>query len=283
NFGDEEVSVPLEIEFAADYADIFEVRGLERPRRGLLLPPEVGTQEVVLAYEGLDGTTRRTRVHSSMRPTTISADRMCFELTLSPGAEASFFLTISCEFGGPTLERRTSYEEAERKNRKALASLARDECRIHTANEQFNDWIARSLADLRMLATPTEHGLYPYAGVPWYSTIFGRDRQDRARGPPRRDGRAQGGSVRPVLRYGRRDAALRHARGPLLRATPRPRASQAALAAHRACAHVDRSVRRPGRRRLRRVLAQGGAGAREPGLEGLVRQHIARGRLAGSR
>jgi len=175
NFGDEEVSVPLEIEFAADYADIFEVRGLERPRRGLLLPPEVGTQEVVLAYEGLDGTTRRTRVHSSMRPTTISADRMCFELTLSPGAEASFFLTISCEFGGPTLERRTSYEEAERKNRKALASLARDECRIHTANEQFNDWIARSLADLRMLATQTEHGLYPYAGVPWYSTIFGRD------------------------------------------------------------------------------------------------------------
>src|SRR5690606_6601325 len=142
---------------------------------GRLLPPEVGEHEVVLAYEGLDGGIRRTRLHSSLRPTSIAADKMCFDVTLSPSAETTIVLTISCELGASPPRPRTSFEEAERNNRKALASLAGNECRILTANEQFNDWIDRSLADLRMLATQTEEGLYPYAGVPWYSTIFGRD------------------------------------------------------------------------------------------------------------
>lgn len=46
---------------------------------------------------------------------------------------------------------------------------------IHTDNELFNDWITRSTADLQMLVTNTHYGFYPYAGVPWFSTPFGRD------------------------------------------------------------------------------------------------------------
>src|SRR5690606_28672209 len=132
-------------------------------------------QEVVLAYEGVDGVLRRTRLHSTLRPSVISADRMGFDVTLSPGAEVTLALTISCEVGPAKLEPRVTYEQAERQNRKSLETIASDECRIETGNEQFNDWLCRSLADLRMLITRTDAGIYPYAGVPWYSTIFGRD------------------------------------------------------------------------------------------------------------
>ena len=59
----------------------------------------------------------------------------------------------------------------ERKQRR----LWEDGCIVETSNGQFNEWIARSEADLHMMLTETEQGLYPHAGIPWFSTVFGRD------------------------------------------------------------------------------------------------------------
>ena len=50
-----------------------------------------------------------------------------------------------------------------------------DAVEVFTSNEQFNDWTNQSLEDMHMLTTQTEDGPYPYAGIPWFNTAFGRD------------------------------------------------------------------------------------------------------------
>ena len=41
--------------WAADFADVFEIRGARRARRGRYHRPEVDGGRVVLRYDGLDG------------------------------------------------------------------------------------------------------------------------------------------------------------------------------------------------------------------------------------
>ena len=67
------------------------------------------------------------------------------------------------------------YVEALGNAETALRSAQARGCIVYTSNDQFNDWLSRSGADLAMLTTDNPEGPYPYAGVPWFSTPFGRD------------------------------------------------------------------------------------------------------------
>src|SRR4029078_4804216 len=67
------------------------------------------------------------------------------------------------------------YEFAESAALVASERGRRDYAVIDTSSERFNLWIRRSVADLRMLVSAKPQRRYPYAGVPWFSTPFGRD------------------------------------------------------------------------------------------------------------
>ena len=172
NYALEPIAVDLILEFEADFADIFEVRGVPRKRRGQLLEPRVGESSVDLGYLGLDGLWRETRVELSRPPSTITAQQMEVPIRLAPGEQTNLTIHLQCKTGDETVGFATGQEAADQ-----LAVRGSDiaKVEIETSNQQFNDWVHRSLADLRMLVATTSEGMYPYAGVPWYSTVFGRD------------------------------------------------------------------------------------------------------------
>jgi glycogen debranching enzyme len=174
NYGPSLVRFPLRIELDADFLDIFEVRGARRPRRGEALPPQIGDSSLRLAYEGLDHRSRSTEFAFSERPAGIDAGQVVFELALAPHAPFSMDMRVTCGLGS-AVAAPIEFEPAMRSAEAALREEESDRTIVHTSNPHFNRWLARSRSDLRMLATQTPHGLYPYAGVPWFSTVFGRD------------------------------------------------------------------------------------------------------------
>ncbi|OGA73181.1 MAG: amylo-alpha-1,6-glucosidase [Betaproteobacteria bacterium RIFCSPLOWO2_12_FULL_66_14] len=174
NYGEQPVTLNVSLHYGADYADIFEARGFSREGRGEYLPPEVHDGQVLLGYRGLEGLVRRTGISFVPAASRLTAEKAEFDIELPPRGTNEIALTITCEPGvqrhGPVVHANAvaSADTAVRNARGAW-------CSVTTANEQLNDWLQRSAADLVMLVLDNPEGPYPYAGVPWYSTPFGRD------------------------------------------------------------------------------------------------------------
>src|SRR6185312_4461301 len=167
NYAQRPLDVELSFSFAADFADIFEVRGEKRRRRGTMLPEEVEGSCVTLVYEGLDHVIRRTRITSSMAPSAITPSQITLPLHLDPQQEVTFSIDIVCECNGQDREV-VKYDGALQRVNQQRRSSPLSEFSIYTSNRQFNHWANRSMTDLQMMLASTPLGLYPYAGVPWF-------------------------------------------------------------------------------------------------------------------
>jgi len=173
NHGDHPFDVHLSFAFASDFADLFEVRGMQRKRRGIA-SAEVGGGKVALTYRGLDGKQRRTRIQFDPAPERLSDDFAGYEFVLQPNEARSIYLTISCEADADA-HIAVPFRKGLRAAFQQRQAASRGMVTITSSNQIFNEMICRSMADLAMLTTNTPQGPYPYAGIPWYSTTFGRD------------------------------------------------------------------------------------------------------------
>jgi glycogen debranching enzyme len=100
NHGSQFAEAAIAIQFAADFADIYEIRGLKRKARGEDLEAEVGDGRVALRYLGLDGVVRRTLLHFSPRPTELRAASARFNIELLPRQAVALYLAIACPGSG---------------------------------------------------------------------------------------------------------------------------------------------------------------------------------------
>jgi glycogen debranching enzyme len=206
NYGMRAVSAELTLDFDADFADLFEVRGSRRERRGQLHAAVWQSGGVQLSYTGLDARRRTTRINFAPEPTHRGDTRVSFDCRLDSKQTKDLYITVLChtEDGHagegraepghvgdgrtqgadtgdvdtawqPRKEPLPEFDAAYRGACAALAESERKEASISTSNEEFNDWLQRSIADLRMMISQTQYGPYPYAGIPWFSVPFGRD------------------------------------------------------------------------------------------------------------
>ena len=185
----------VELGLGVDMADIFEVRGYPRTARGQLCPIEIGPGRATFGYDGLDGVRRTTTVvaeHASLDaaddPDAWSGASVVasWSTSLEPGDRMSVGWSV-----GTTSEAIRPAPAVPPPplapppvpNRRRAATTADPQVdwpattTISSDHELLDRTIDRSLADLRMLRNegPDAGEHYLAAGIPWFTTLFGRD------------------------------------------------------------------------------------------------------------
>jgi len=175
SFVHERHDLDLTLSFAADFVDVFEVRGHPRPQRGQMLPREGDARVVRLGYRGLDGVIRTSTLTFDPPPDRLDATGADYHLPLTPGDRIELSLVVTANVEPAAPPRVLTFGDAARRRRAPVERLDREVTRVRTNHDLFDHWLQRSRQDLHLLLTETAEGFVPYAGIPWYVAPFGRD------------------------------------------------------------------------------------------------------------
>ncbi|MEN9787233.1 MAG: hypothetical protein RLZZ299_2497 [Pseudomonadota bacterium] len=170
------------IRFAADWADVFEVRGARRPARGRILPPVVSGHTAGLRYRGRDGETYVTDVAFHPPPDQLTCEGgagvATFRLRLPPGGQATLLARVhmgrrEAAAEGPAL--RPGFEVRLARAR-CEAEAWRSGCvTVRADNALVERALHGALADVHALRVDHPVGPVVGAGIPWFAAPFGRD------------------------------------------------------------------------------------------------------------
>ena len=178
NYNEQPVRASIEVVLGADFADIFEVRGLRRKRRGQFFRPKIEGRTITFAYRGEDDVFRQTRIDLGAEPDEVTVDqgivKIAFHLELA-GHQTRLFTFVIEPVIGEGRRPEILFDEAVHELRRSYEEWERACTSIYTDNELFNTLLHRGQRDLRALLTQTEQGSFLAAGIPWYVAAFGRD------------------------------------------------------------------------------------------------------------
>lgn len=179
NFAASTVKLALDFGYAADFADMFEVRGISRIKRGELRAPSLSRNSAEFSYTGLDGVTRSTLISFSHKPLQVTESAAHFSLSLKRDASIVIEARVEARQEQPSSDGRVSaprgFTDALKRRRKEVSQVVSGFARVTTSNQLANSLLERSLSDLAALSTANGRGYYIMGGVPWFATLFGRD------------------------------------------------------------------------------------------------------------
>lgn len=203
NFGLCTVTVRLSYVLSADFADIFEVRGLHRKERGTHDPVKIHDCGFTFSYRGRDRKRRLTNVFFSPAPGNLWVDadghgHVEFALNLEPQKKYYIYLKVTPAIepvldvdarsgwersSGSSNENSLQTDDIEKRFigiTKELSGRCEKWCqdctRFESDNPLFNQMVKWAIMDLRSLVTDYgEAGRIIDAGIPWFAAPFGRD------------------------------------------------------------------------------------------------------------
>ena len=188
NYNTHPVSFTLSLSLDADFLDLFEVRGSKREKRGNFLryipneelkAVEILPKEIVLAYEGLDGSLMESRIQfDSFQPQEIQGYTAIWHLELAAHESRKIgyrihLFTNNCPTSIVSVPETFAQAKAEELLEEKL--WTEQITKIQTDNKSLNHVIDRAVQDIYLLRQTSEKYNFLSAGVPWFSTLFGRD------------------------------------------------------------------------------------------------------------
>jgi glycogen debranching enzyme len=177
NCGTEPVEIECSVRIEADFRDMFDVRGYKVQTRGTQRTPEVSSQGITFTYDGQDGLLRRTEVVVNPAPRTLHEDgTLTWHFRLNPKDTVTIVIDVIPVIGEnePTLS--YLYDDALRALQGSYRRWHDNTTRIRTDNAFLDrGLLRRSQMDLRILLEEFDSGIFPMAGIPWFSAPFGRD------------------------------------------------------------------------------------------------------------
>ena len=173
------VEVSLELEFEADFRDIFAVRGYHaRDPLGVSEPVETGDVGFRFRYDGRDRVSRSTEVlFKSAHPAPVyGGGRAIFPLRLAPQQTFVVLVDILPLIADEQPAVDFEFDHALTDLERSYLDWNQTCTQINTDNGLLDTGLLwRSREDIRILCDEFPSGPFPTAGIPWYAVPFGRD------------------------------------------------------------------------------------------------------------
>ena len=180
------VQVPFSWEMDCDFMDLFEVRGMRRVDSSARhVEWENRDRSSIYRYLGEDSVERETRISvQGPPPEKVDRSRWSWVLSLKPGESLSFLFQVRFQEGRrkkrflsadfPSVPF-SSVDKIIRGRESGYRRFEMSWPEVISSDPFIDRCFRQAIQDLRILCTPSREGLIPYAGLPWFSTVFGRD------------------------------------------------------------------------------------------------------------
>ncbi|TFE22869.1 amylo-alpha-1,6-glucosidase [Cohnella luojiensis] len=175
NFSPKPLNFEFSAAFAADFKDMFIVRGYNDATNGIILPVEIRDNLMIFRYGGTDGIQRETRIDWDLEHELVDeSGEVFFRLSLLPAENREITFTITPSLNG-ALPLKHQKEQAVKLLTDSYRTWFRKSTWIRTDLVLYDELYDRGLQDLRVLLTDIGYGSFPVAGLPLFAVPFGRD------------------------------------------------------------------------------------------------------------